>query len=127
MKAGMNVVLDEAEEVADGGHSPPYVTMVADFASLYPPYTCRGFRSVLQGRSMLRPYGNLYRACRGAKPLCVLFYPPKSGGSRGLKADVQTALMRLDDMGAHLDSRLRGNDKVGAGYFPPEVREYVSP
>jgi hypothetical protein len=35
----MNVVLDGAEGIVDGGHSPPYVTMVADFASLYPPYT----------------------------------------------------------------------------------------
>ena len=39
-----------------------------------------------------------------------------------MKADVQTALMRLDDMGAHLDSRLRENDRIRCSRMLPGVR-----
>jgi hypothetical protein len=42
--------------------------------------------------------------------------------ARGLKADVETALMRLDDMGANLDSRLRGNDRIRCSRMMPGDR-----
>ena len=73
----MNVVLDGAEGIVDGGHSPPYVTMVADFASLYPPYTW-----IPASAGMTRQVQQPAAGGLGVSPNSLI--PPKSGGSRGL-------------------------------------------